>query len=228
LLAQRFDGPDGLITNEFAYWNPGDPLAVIDPVWSMESGSMLRRGGRAWTGVPDDREPDHCSCTATDSAIFRAWTRQAFGDIALRATVAVNGYTSTPSTPAEAFDGVHLFVRRVSEYELYYISVARRDGGAVIKKKVPGGTENGGTYHTLASRASAGIPAGGSGRVTATVRNLPGGDVRIEASIDGTVILQATDAGTGGPPITAPGAVGMRADNVDAELDDLLVDPAAG
>jgi len=46
---------------------------------------------------------------------------------------------------------VHIFMRYQSPDLLYVLSVDRRDGVIVIKKKVPGGTTAGGTYYTLAS-----------------------------------------------------------------------------
>jgi hypothetical protein len=42
-------------------------------------------------------------------------------------------------------------LRHVSELNLYAITVDRRDGEVVIKKKCPGGPSNGGTYYALAN-----------------------------------------------------------------------------
>src|SRR5438552_2313443 len=42
LWQDRFDGPDGLITNEYAYWNFADPAAARSPGWDVTSGSLFR------------------------------------------------------------------------------------------------------------------------------------------------------------------------------------------
>src|SRR5437762_3088405 len=45
LLSDGFSGPDRLLTNEFAYWNPDRPGAVQHSVWEMTSGSLFVRNG---------------------------------------------------------------------------------------------------------------------------------------------------------------------------------------
>ncbi len=51
--------------------------------------------------------------------------------------------------------GAHLLALPKPQH-LYYATIARRDGVAVIKKKCPGGSSNGGTYYDLAARADLG------------------------------------------------------------------------
>src|SRR4051794_34420913 len=41
VFADNFNYPNGLITNEYAYWNPSDPRAVQSPLWEMTSGSLF-------------------------------------------------------------------------------------------------------------------------------------------------------------------------------------------
>src|SRR6266700_7449275 len=44
LLADNFGRPDGLITNEFAAYNPHNPAAVRSSIWIATSGSLFARG----------------------------------------------------------------------------------------------------------------------------------------------------------------------------------------
>src|SRR5262245_60018249 len=54
LFSDNFNRPEGLITNEYAYWNPTDPSAVKSSDWQMTSGSFFISGNAGWSGVPDD------------------------------------------------------------------------------------------------------------------------------------------------------------------------------
>lgn len=226
LLEDRFAAPDRLITNEYAYWNPRDVTAAWSPLWQVSSGSLFSSGGRGWTGPVDDVEPDVTSSNGTNSAIFRMTSRQRdFGDVSVSMDLEVRRCTTTPSTPRTDWDGVHLFLRHQSEHHLYYASVSRRDGRLAIKKKVPGGPSNGGTYHTLAVAAATVAPTGSSTRLAATVETLADGSVQIAIlGPDRTVALMAVDSGVGGPPITAAGRIGVRGDNCEFLIDDLRVE----
>lgn len=229
LLSERFATSDGLITNEWAHWNAG---GVESPAWEMTSGSLFARDGAGWTGVPDDCAPDRTSSGCTNSAVFRLNSRRAdFGDVRVDARLRANGWASTPSTPAVAWDGVHLWLRYRAEEELYYASVNRRDGTVVVKKKCRGGQSNGGTYYTLASRSEQPVTLGAWQRVAASVENLADGSVAIELFREGERLLRAVDAGTGCAPIRSAGAVGVRGDNLDFDVDDFAVTelyPAGG
>ena len=55
------------------------------------------------------------------------------------------------------WDG-YLFARYQSPVSLYVVSVARRDGSVVAKKKVPGNNANGGTYIQLGPTVHFGLP----------------------------------------------------------------------
>jgi hypothetical protein len=49
-------------------------------------------------------------------------------------------------------------LRYQSETSLYYASINRRDGTSVIKKKVTGGPDNGGTYYDLTPYVAHAVP----------------------------------------------------------------------
>ena len=208
-----------LITNEYAHWNPG--LGVESPDWEMTSGSLFAGG---WTGVPDDCAPNRLSSDCTNSAVFRLNTRRFdFGAVRVDAQLRGNAWASTSTTPAEAWDGVHLWLRYRSEESLYYASVARRDGAVVVKKKCPGGPSNGGTYYTLRSRSGVPLPLGEWRAVGASIDTAGDGSVVIDVFRDGARVLSAVDTGTGCAPILEPGAVGVRGDNLDFNVRDFTV-----
>ena len=155
LFSDNFNRPDGLITNEYAYFSPTDPSAVISPDWELDSGSFFIQNNQGWSGVPDDcsngsNSPNAQSANCTDSAIFRLNTKRFdFNNVKVAFSLYSNGLISTQSTPPVAWDGIHIFLRYQSEYNLYYASINRRDQTSVLKKKCPGGTDNGGTYYEL-------------------------------------------------------------------------------
>jgi len=210
----------GLVTNEYAYWNPTLTTARRSPLWEMTSGSLFAEqtpDGLVYSsGTVDDRNPDALSAAGTDSAVFRLTTvRHDFGDISVRVKVKVGGMTTTRSTPAVDWDGLHLFLRYQTEHSLYYASINRRDGQIVVKKKCPGGPSNGGTYWQLGDT----VPRAGRAAVgqwkwySATIHTQPDGSVTIGVYRVDQLVTTAIDHGTGCPPITAPGKVGIRGDN---------------
>lgn len=222
LFSDTFTHPDGLMTNEYAFWNPSSPSRIEDPNWEMTSGSLFALGGVGWTGIPDNRDPDATSSNGTDSAIFRLTSRRTdFTNISVSVRLRHEGFITTSTTPAVAWDGIHLFLRYVSEESLYYASINRRDNTTQIKKKVPGGPSNGGTYYTL-----------GSGRFTvvqgvwqdarATIVDRPDGSVLIQLFANGVLVASAVDNGVGGPVLRG-GRVGLRGDNSQFSFDDFTV-----
>lgn len=223
LFAPIFPSVDRLITNEYAFWSGSAGNAVKSPEWRVTSGSLFSRGGTAWTGVPDDREPNATSSTGTNSAIFRAITPPlSTADVGVQMALRINRMTSTPSTPQVAWDGVHMFLRYQSEYSLYYASVARRDGSVVLKKKCAGGSSNGGTYYTLGSRSAYPLPAGTWAGVGATAKNNVDGSVTLSLQRGGQTILSAVDRGIGCSPIRSAGSTGVRGDNTDFQFGDFM------
>ncbi len=225
LFQDAFDRPDGLVTNEYAYWNPTLPDAVVSPDWEMTSGSLFTRDGHGYTGVPDDVGPNAQSTNGTDSAVFRLTTKENdFGNVAVSFDLDMLGLTTTATTPAVAWDGLHVFLRYQNEYSLYYASIDRRDGTTIIKKKVPGGPSNGGTYYDLGQSGSHPIPFGQWEHVRATIDTNANGSVIIQLYANDTLVASAVDDGSiGGPPILSPGKVGIRGDNAEFEFDDFTV-----
>jgi len=212
-IAEGFAGPDGLIASEH-HASDGSP-------WVVTSGSLFRSEGDGWTGVPDaGGEP-----ADTGSAVFRMVSAdRSFGDVEVALRLNVERLVTTSRTPARDYDGAHIWVRYRSPEELYAVSVDRRDATMVIKKKCAGGNVNGGTYHTLSPYVrDAAIPLGRWQQIKVTVRDLPDGTVSIDANRDG-ITVSAVDTGTGCPPLTGGGGVGIRGDNAELRFTDISVD----
>ncbi|HKS98956.1 MAG TPA: hypothetical protein VJT31_05435 [Rugosimonospora sp.] len=214
----------GLVTNERAYREPYAPGARLSGDWLVTSGSLFAHHGAGWTGWPDGGSPDLASADATGSAVFRMVSRRAdFGDVTVTAWIELRAYVSTGRTPAQGLDGVHFWLRYQSAQELYAVSVVRRDGLVVVKRKVPGGPSNGGTYTTLGSVRHP--YRGGKLWVCARVRNVAGGAaVRIDVALDGEPVLSVLDTAPG--RLLRPGAVGIRGDNADFLFGDFLAAPS--
>jgi hypothetical protein len=227
LLAVESARSDGLVTSEFAHWNPSNPARVESPDWDMTSGSLFVRSSSGWTGIPDGVSPNATSSNGTDSAVFRLNTKRFdFGDVAVSFRLDNQGLVTTTRTPAQAYDGVHVWLRYQNQYQLYAATVNRRDGTLAIKKKTPGGPNpsNGGTYYDLVKPVPYTVPYGRWQQVQAAVHTNPDGTVTIHLSVDGVLLLSATDNGTlGGPSITQPGAVGIRGDNCNFLFDTFTV-----
>ncbi|MGV9713239.1 hypothetical protein ACWDTI_21530 [Gordonia sp. NPDC003424] len=214
-LDDNFSGPDGVIASEKSRTAPDSP-------WLITSGTLYRDENVGWTGTPDDgRSPG-----GTGSAVFRMVSKErGFGDVAVTMRLRIDELVETARTPEQDYDGAHVWLRYQSDRELYAVSVDRRDGVLVIKKKCPGGDENGGTYFDLANEVhGAPIPFKKWQDVSATVRNLPDGSVEIIARRDGYT-LRATDTGMGCAPIRAAGGIGLRGDNANIRFDDIKVRP---
>jgi hypothetical protein len=225
LFAAAFPATTTLVTNEYAYWNPQHTDKVVSPIWELTSGSLFAKGGAGWTGKIDDGRPDARSAKATNSATFRMRSRaNAYKDVRLTMDLSVLGLTTTATTPKQAWDGVHLWLRYQSEFGLYAVSVARRDGVVVIKKKCPGGPSNDGTYYTLGKQVSgAPIPLNTWRTVSATAQNTTGGGVALSVSVDGKVVTTAVDNGVGCSAIRSAGSIGVRGDNTQFQFRNLTI-----
>jgi hypothetical protein len=225
LLDEAFPYSDGVITNEWAYWNPASPSARRSPVWELTSGSLFALNGRGWTGVPDDRNPNADSSATTGSAVFRATTQASdFLNAVVTFRLLNRGLVTTGTTPAVAWDGCHIFLRYQSQYSLYYASINRRDNTVVIKKKVPGGPSNGGTYYNISPSARYVVPYNVWQDIKATIATNENGSVTIALYANGQLLLTTTDNGAvGGPPIRSAGRLGIRGDNADLMFDDFRV-----
>ena len=220
VFSDTFEGENRLLTNEYAYNNPGSQDAVMSDTWEVTSGSMFVRDGAAWTGPIDAESPDPESLESTNSAVLRAFTRveaPASSTVTLR-LLPIAFVDAVEETP---WDGAHVLVRVQNEQDFYAVSMFRRDGTVVIKRKVPGGPSNGGTYVTIAD-VHAPLSEGEWHDVRIVTADRDGAVV-IELWLDGANVLTAVDSGQFGPPITVPGTVGFRADNFEVSFDDLVV-----
>ena len=107
------------------------------------------------------------------------------------------------------------------------MSVDRRDGTMIIKKKCTGGTDNGGTYYDLNGNVpGAPIPFGQWQQVTVSVHDQPDGSVKITANRDG-MSMEAVDTGVGCAPLRG-GGVGIRGDNAELRFAKIVVQPLEG
>jgi hypothetical protein len=218
LFAPRLSGPDRLVTNEFAHWNPRTPGTRVSRDWDVTSGSLFIHRGVAWSGVPDAAVPDAGSSRGTGSSVFRMTTRRRdFGDVTISLRLRNLGLTGSGRAAASEIDGVHVFLRWQSPEKLYVVSLNRRDGLMVVKKKLPGGDANGGTYVTL-GRTRYPVPYRRWQEFGVRIATSGGGLVTIAVTRSGRPVLSATDDGSEGPAILAPGAVGLRGDNCDFEF----------
>ncbi|BBY19390.1 hypothetical protein [Mycolicibacterium litorale] len=190
--------------------------------WVVTSGTLLHDRGEGWTGIPDDGRGEG----DTGSAVFRMVSvRRDFTDIDVSLRLDVERLVTTARTPAQHFDGAHIWVRYQSERQLYAVSVDRRDATMIIKKKCAGGESNGGRYLDLSAVVpDAPIPFGRRQQISVAVRDQPDGSVMISADRDGHTVT-AIDSGVGCPPLRA-GGVGIRGDNAELRFDDLRVTEA--
>ena len=224
LFHDGFNYRDGLLTNEYRFWNH---LRSRDPRWQMTSGSLFAHSRRGWTGHADGCSSASRSgvpCNASD--VFRLNTRRRdFRNVRVSFRLRNLALTSSARTPREPWDGVHVWLHYQSERELYYASFQRRDGRIVVKKKCAGGSTNGGTYYELGPGEVPGHPIRFRRwtHIAATVRDRADGSVAIAMWRRGRRLLRVVDRGTGCAPITAAGAVGIRGDNDNFRFDNFTV-----
>ena len=190
----------------------------------MTSGSLFESSpGMAWSGKPDGVGPNALSSNGTDSSVFRLnTTRRDFGNVAVEFDLINNGLGTTSRTPAQTYDGVHVWVRYQSEYYLYAVSINRRDNTSVIKKKVAGGPSNGGTYYTLASAAHA-VPYGARQHVKVTAQDNADGSTTIALYDNGALVLQAETEARAARRSAAWRLVGVRRANRDLHFTNFQV-----
>ena len=223
VYAPELRGPNRLLANEYAHSNPGDTRAVRSSEWEVTSGSLYVREGAGWTGAPDAASPDLRSANGTGSSVFRATTRRSdFLNALVTLRVRNLGLTSDGRFEPSATDGVHVFLRWQSEEDLYVVSLNRRDGKVVVKRKSPGGTVNGGTYTTL-EEAPYEVPYNTWQSFEIAIENTTAGTVEISVGDGKRTLLRAVDTGDTAPAGLAAGAVGLRGDNCNFEFDDFQV-----
>ena len=207
VLVDRFERPDGVVTDERAWREETGSGEPDDAIWAATSGVLQVSDGQAWS----------------DSPVFRMIThRRDFGDVAVSFRLRVDEWASDVDHPEEAWDGVHLLLHYQDETELYAVSVARRDGEVAIKRKDPGGPSNGGTYATLEQGPGA-VPAEQWTDVRVTVqRDEDGLDIAVE--LDGEKVLETRDTDAVGERASHPGRIGVRADNTTFHIDHFRVE----
>lgn len=230
--------PSSLITNEYAYWNPGH--GTVSQLWEMTSGSLFLRNGRGYSGVPDTVDPNATSSNGTDSSVFRLTTKAVFQNHTTSFTLKPIKFSATTDTPAVDWDGIHIFLGYQDEFTLYYASVLRRDGKIVIKKKVStklldaqkikynaSDVSNGGVYYEITSEIKTPyqVPMNADTIVEASIQ-VSGTTVTISIFANGKPVLMAVDTGkVGGTAITTPGKTGIRGDNLEFEFANFIVNP---
>ena len=245
LFQDTFTGADGLITNEYAHWNSD---GINSPDWDVTSGSLFRQSNAAWTGLPDLLASNKYSSDHTDSDVFRLNTFRTFaGNIKVSLALKNNSdiHDSNCSVNDTCWHGVHIWLRHLTQYDLYAISLNRADNKVAIKRKVPCGNENAGFYKDLSSPVTHAWSVGTWQHYSVTIQTNSNGSVTIKVYDDdsnpNTPFLQATDAGgtnpswTSGcatpgsyptaqyPPINAAGSVGVRGDFDNFNFDDFRI-----
>jgi hypothetical protein len=199
----RFEGSDRLLVSERTRPRDG---------WEMTSGSLFIRDGHGWTGKPNRGEPRGGPHGVTNSAVFRLRSEtDGYRDADIEVRFRVLGFTD--SGPRRDYDGVHLWLRYGDPGDLYALSVNRRDGSTLIKRKTA--AEG---YSTLATGRPV-RPDDSWHTARASARDVHGG-VRLRLWLDDQLVAEATD-----PDPLPPGRAGVRADGCELELDDLAIEP---
>lgn len=223
-LLSDFQGAAILRTNEYAYNNPSNACSRLDPAnqWDMTSGSLFVMNGANYSGPIDNNgtSAGPHSSTYTGSAVYRQVSKISNAQNAtISVALKVHEFDSGNSA---SDDGVKLWHRYQSQYDLYAAYVARRDGALAIKRKIhDGGPSNGGSYHTLASTAvdTYDIPLDTWQTITFAAETLGSGRVRLTLTVPGVTALTHDDDGVTStvdsqfyPQITSAGRVGIRGD----------------
>lgn len=253
VMSDYFSYPDGLVTNEYAYWNSGESGIAASSIWNMTSGSLFAQGNTGWTGIPDScsgGDPNINSSNCTNSDVFRLNTKQFFsGDVKVSMRLRQNTdiHSASCSTSDSCWHGTHIWLRYQSQYNLYYASINRADGNIVIKRKVPCGPDNSGTYITLASVYHNWTVGSWRQYSTSATTNADGSvTIRVyDDSSSSSPVATGTDVGGNNPnwsascttpghgssaayaPITSSGAVGVRGDYANFNFDDFQVSSVA-
>jgi hypothetical protein len=225
LFVAQFGGRDRLLTNEYAQNNPNSPAAVRSAQWFVTSGSLFIRSGAATDGRLDHISPNAHSTNGTNSAVFRAYTRKRFtSDYRVAFDLRVQAPQEVAGLPTGSWDGVHLIVNAQSPQAAYYVSLYRRDGQTVIKKKTAGGPVAGGTYQALSKYLPSRMIPGRWTEVRVDVRQAADGSVALALYEAGTRVVTAADnlAVSNSPPYSS-GRLGLRADKTTFAIKDLTV-----
>jgi len=219
LFEDAFSGRPGLITNEYAAHHPADARSRISPGWVVTSGSLFGTGGAATDGAIDRGTVDPGSTGPTDSAVFRAYTRAWFEP---SYSIRFDARIAPPARPSgPAWDGFHVIVCARSPASAYYVSVARRDGRSVIKKKTAGGPIAGGTYTAISPYRPFAFPDDRFEPVRIDITRNRDQSVSIDLYVAGRQIVSATDETAAA--YSGAGRIGLRADWTQVWIRDLRV-----
>ena len=148
LLFDNFTGPDGVITNHYAFWSPDDktaPSVTTSGRWSPAVRSAA--SNTLWTGVPTSNLPNRNCSNGSGSEVFRLWTKRSFTDVNVTFSLRNNGFVSG-AEGERSWDGIKIWLRRqggTGSVGLYTAEVNRRQGNIMIQKKCAGSDE----YHIL-------------------------------------------------------------------------------
>jgi hypothetical protein len=199
-LWHDFAGSDGIITNAFAFYSPSIPGIYTSPVWEVTSGCLYRDSNTGGSRVPDTTAPSTVGCSPNNgNNVFRLNTRSTFSgntDVYVDTKIHTDNHDAGCTTTCT--NGIHIWNRHRTEADLYAVSVARVDDTITIKRKVPCGPSNDGTYFTLA-RANYPWTAGTTDRWKVTTSD-SGSSVVIslydlDSATPTTPVLTGTDFG---------------------------------
>ncbi len=245
LLDETFDGPDGLVTSEYAFPGRNDDTCAAEldsnSPFVMSSGTLFRMGGQGYTGPATEANDNDIICdpsmnptedAKTNSWDFRLNTKQNdFANVRVSMDYTVLAHDNQNGENAnQSFDGLHLWLGFQDEANLYAVSFFRFDGTVVVKKKL--GTDqqgedvsNGGEYFDLSEPAT--LPAefmtiGAQNHIDVDYVSNDDESVTITLTINGQQILQVVDTGVDGKTLTQ-GGVGLRGDNTRAKFDNFRV-----
>ncbi|MGN6557810.1 MAG: hypothetical protein ACTHLH_07330, partial [Solirubrobacterales bacterium] len=219
-------GPNRQMSNEYALRHPDSPEAVHSSQWFVTSGSLFVRDDAGTNGPLDDRAADPHSVDATNSAVFRAYTKRRFEpSFRVEFEVRVEPPRDVPGLRPAPWDGLHLMVDAASPEAAYYVSVYRRNGQSVIKKKTPGGEIAGGSYFALSRYVPCRIAPGHWSKVRVDIRRAGPSAITIDLYENGILLTTATDKRSlsGSPPFTE-GHIGLRADKTSFAIRDMTVE----
>ena len=206
-----------------------------DPTWWVNSGGVFYgnpTGGRTIEGDVPPGDPWHQRYAArnprdTDGGahpqnVFRVIRRSVLANPHQQMTFHINAIHASASPNRNESNGVFLISHFVSGNRLYSVGV-RVDGAAVIKKTA------GSQYVTLGYRQIyAGaydrgarpnlIPTDRDVELASDAITAADGSVMLRLSVDGDIVLEAVDHGSGDSPIAEPGFVGIATDFMDVEF----------
>lgn len=145
------------------------------------------------------------------------------GDVAVSFSL-LNRGIGPSDAPPQPWDGAHLGLRYQGECRSYYVSLNRRDGLLVIKKKAPDGLSDCGSYYALSDYVRYPVPYDQWQSFRATIRDGADGSVTIKVWAAGKLVAVGRDEGAGGPPIRDPGEIVLRSDGADLEFRGMRVE----